>query len=75
LETIKIIKMFAVFLISVAGIASAVSAIWTILPEEASKPCFLGYYAHCSFAPVSTIILLGLAAVFFLLDYKLLKRL
>jgi len=69
-----IIKMFTVFLFSVAGIASAVSAILTILPEEASKQCFLGYYAHCAFAPVSTIILAVLAAVFILLDYKLLKR-
>ncbi|AJC74812.1 hypothetical protein AJ81_06965 [Pseudothermotoga hypogea DSM 11164 = NBRC 106472] len=31
--------------------------IWTLLPiPGASKPCLLGYYAHCSFTPISTIM-------------------
>jgi len=30
-------------------------------PMTVSKPCFLGYYSHCSFAPVSTIILVVLS--------------
>ncbi|WP_448521165.1 hypothetical protein [Pseudothermotoga sp.] len=31
--------------------------VWTLLPiPGASKPCFLGYYAHCSFTPISTIM-------------------
>ncbi|HBT40457.1 MAG: hypothetical protein H5T93_08010 [Pseudothermotoga sp.] len=31
--------------------------IWTLLPiPGASKPCLIGYYAHCSFTPISTII-------------------
>jgi len=28
----------------------------TLIPAPASKPSFLGYYAHCSFTPISTII-------------------
>jgi hypothetical protein len=67
-------KMLGVSLFSVVGIVSAVLAIWTMLPEEASKPCFLGYEAHCSFAPVSTIILFVVAAVLVLLGLRMLKK-
>ena len=35
----------------------------TLVRAPASKPCFLGYYAHCSFTPVSTIICFVLAGV------------
>jgi len=28
---------------------------WTLIPAEAGKPCLLGYYAHCSFTPISTM--------------------
>jgi hypothetical protein len=33
-----------------------VLGISTLIPAPASKPSLLGYYAHCSFAPISTII-------------------
>jgi len=33
-----------------------VLGILTLMPAPASKPCLLGYYAHCPFAPVSTAI-------------------
>jgi hypothetical protein len=33
-------------------------AVWTLIPVDASKPCALGYEAHCTFAPYSTLILL-----------------
>jgi hypothetical protein len=37
-------------------------AILTLIPlASASKECLLGYKALCSFAPISTIILLALA--------------
>lgn len=41
------------------------SAVNTLIPAaEASKPSFLGYKAHCSFTPISTILcLLGAGAV------------
>ncbi len=35
----------------------AVLGISTLVPAPASKPNLLGYYSHCSIAPVSTIIL------------------
>ncbi|MGC9363600.1 MAG: hypothetical protein ACP5FZ_03420 [Fidelibacterota bacterium] len=40
------------------------AAISTILPQaSASKACPLGYYAHCTFTPVSTLICILLAAL------------
>ena len=33
-------------------------AVWTLFPVNASKPCALGYEAHCTFTPWSTLILL-----------------
>ena len=29
--------------------------IWTLIPVSASKPCIAGYYAHCTFTPISTV--------------------
>jgi peptidoglycan biosynthesis protein MviN/MurJ (putative lipid II flippase) len=46
----------------------------TLLPAEASKLNRLGYYSVCSFAPMSTTILIILSAMFFLLTYKMFKR-
>ena len=44
------------------------AAVSTLIPQaSASKPCILGYHAHCSFTPVGTIICIvvaGLACVF-----------
>jgi hypothetical protein len=48
----------------------------TLIPDtEASKECMLGYYAHCSFTPISTIILIFIAVLFcyILIRTKLLK--
>jgi len=29
----------------------------TLIPSSgASKPCLLGYYAHCTFTPISTVM-------------------
>lgn len=44
-----------------------------MIPDEASKPCYLGYYAHCSFTPYSTIILLAMALLGTFLLTKLVK--
>ena len=73
---LKIIKIFILFIIIAGAIASAVSVIWTIVPDcSASKECMLGYKAHCSFTPISTIILVFIAVVFsyILLRTKFLK--
>lgn len=38
--------------------------VWTLLPiPGASKECYLGYYAHCSFTPISTLICFVLAGI------------
>jgi len=41
----------------ISAIISWILALTTVIPAPASKPCLLGYYAHCSFTPVSTVIL------------------
>jgi hypothetical protein len=39
-------------------------ALSTLIPaEHASKVCMLGYKAHCSFTPVSTLLCVILAAI------------
>jgi hypothetical protein len=73
----SIIKSFLLLLytIFVFGLVfgGIVPGILTLLPDEASKPCYLGYYAHCSFTPFSTLILFGIALVGVVLLVKLIK--
>ena len=58
----------------VALITGGISTgIMTLIPDEASKPCYLGYYAHCSFTPYSTLILFAMATVGIILIVKLIK--
>ncbi|MDX1797699.1 MAG: hypothetical protein R3255_03530, partial [Candidatus Lokiarchaeia archaeon] len=45
----------------------------TLIPDDASKLCYLGYYAHCSFAPFSTLILFAMAIVGTILLTKFIK--
>jgi len=65
-KTINWMLKLLLLLILVAGaIASAISTVWTIIPDSsASKESMLGYKSHCSFAPISTIILILIAVVF-----------
>ena len=54
------------------------AGIWTLIPTEwlgwgANKECPLGYVAHCSFTPYSTLILFGMAATGLFLLYKSIK--
>ena len=46
----------------------------TLIPAPASKPSFLGYYAHCSFTPISTIICWIIAGVFYWFGKKRTKE-
>jgi hypothetical protein len=48
----------------------AVLGIWTLVPAPASKPCLLGYYAHCSFTPVSTLICWVIAGILYWLGKR-----
>jgi len=47
-----------------------VLALTTVIPAPARKPCLLGYYAHCSFAPVSTAILIAFGLGFLVIGIK-----
>ncbi|MFX1326599.1 MAG: hypothetical protein ACFE91_00450 [Promethearchaeota archaeon] len=66
------IIFYTIFVLSLV-ISGIVFSIMTIIPDEASKPCYLGYYAHCSFTPYSTIILLVMALIGTFLLIKLIK--
>ena len=59
----SIIILLYLILVVAMIIGGAVSGAMTLLPDEASKPCYLGYYAHCSFTPYSTIILFSMVLV------------
>ena len=37
-------------------VIAALAGISTVIPMDASKDCYLGYEAHCTFTPISTII-------------------
>lgn len=54
--------------LSALVIGCLVAGMWTIIPTEqlawgASKVNLIGYISHCSFTPISTLTLLGLAGV------------
>ncbi|UCB59165.1 MAG: hypothetical protein JSV67_02380 [Thermoplasmatales archaeon] len=59
------LKLMLLLILVVGAIASAISVVWTVIPDSsASKESMLGYKSHCSFAPISTIILILIAVVF-----------
>jgi len=65
-KSLKFLSKLLLLLILIAGaIASAISAVWTLIPDlSASKESMLGYKSHCSFTPISTIILIFMTVVF-----------
>ncbi len=59
------LKLLLLLILVVGAIASAISTVWTIIPDSsASKESMLGYKSHCSFVPISTIILILITVVF-----------
>jgi hypothetical protein len=51
--------------------AWVLAAIKTIIPfPYVSKPCMLGYKSGCSFAPISTVILVVAAAITYVVAKK-----
>jgi len=53
--TIRKIVLFILFVAMIGGLIYA--AVLTAAPsEKASKLCLLGYKAHCTFTPISTVI-------------------
>ena len=60
-----IIKLFVLLVLVAGAIASAISTIWTLMPDStASKESMLGYKSHCSFTPISTMILIFMTLIF-----------
>lgn len=52
--------------------ASAVFAVITVIADgSASKVSMLGYKSHCSFAPISTILLVIIALVLGIIFWKI----
>lgn len=70
-----IVKKIAGLFSSFLGIGFVALASITLLPAAASRPNRLGYYGVCSYAPVSTMILLIFSVVFMLLGYEVIKTL
>lgn len=67
-----LLLFYIIFVVSLIG--GGISAgIMTLIPDDASKLCYLGYYAHCSFAPFSTLILFAMAIVGTILLTKFIK--
>ncbi len=73
------IKKLLGLLMMLVAFASAVMGVMTLLPVSllpwhVTKPSYLGYVAHCPFAPISTAIMFALAAVFFFIGWRMIKR-
>ncbi|MBN1961285.1 MAG: hypothetical protein JW841_10085 [Deltaproteobacteria bacterium] len=63
-------KIYTFFL--VLSVSSMLLAVITIIPSPgASKPSLLGYYAVCSFAPISTLIFVVISAIFYVVGKRL----
>ena len=70
----NLVFLYLTFVIALS-FGSLTAAIFTILPPDGlgwtvSKPNYLGYYSVCSFAPFSTLILVGMALIGFFLLIK-----
>jgi len=61
MQTLKIVAIVVIVILCIAAVKTAVPN------EEASKPCLLGFLAACSFAPLSTVILVLAAVIAFVL--------
>ena len=68
------LAVLAYIVVLAGAIGGIVSAVITTIPDSnASKACAIGYKAHCSFVPYSTLISIGLALIFgfiFILMYR-----
>ena len=49
----------------VASAVAGIAAVTTVVPAPASRPCLLGYYAHCSWTPYSTLICPAIAGAIY----------
>jgi hypothetical protein len=63
-------------LLSAAVVGALAAAIWTVIPTEmlqwgADYVNLIGYVSHCSYTPISTLILLSISTVGAVISYKL----
>ncbi|MBD3255470.1 MAG: hypothetical protein GF383_10275 [Candidatus Lokiarchaeota archaeon] len=65
---------FGFFFSIVMVIAGFPLGVMTMLPNKASKPCLLGYYARCPFMSISSMILFALGIVGVFLVIRLIKN-
>jgi hypothetical protein len=71
--TMRKIVLF-IFLVAMIG-GWIYAAVRTAMPsEKASKLCLLGYKAHCSFTPISTIICIIAALITIYPALKVLRK-
>ena len=71
--TMRKIVLF-IFLVAMIG-GWIYAAVLTAMPsEKASKLCLLGYKAHCSFTPISTIICIIAALITIYPAMKVLRK-
>ncbi len=67
----KLQRLFVSVILIIMIIGWFSSAILTVIPDStASKVCYLGYYAHCSFTPFGTIISIVAAGLTYLIARK-----
>jgi hypothetical protein len=71
--TIRKIVLFILFAAIIGGWIHA--AVLTATPsEKASKLCLLGYKAHCTFTPISTIVCIIAALITIYVAVKVLRK-
>ena len=74
---LSLVGLTAVWAFISAGVVGALAAaVWTVIPTDllpwgATSVNLIGYVSHCSYAPVSTLILLSTAGILGAIAYKL----
>ncbi len=71
--TIRKMVLF-IFLAAMIGGWIYATVLTAIPSEKASKLCLLGYKAHCSFTPISTVICIIAALITIYVTVKLLRK-
>ncbi|MHA2010274.1 MAG: hypothetical protein ACXABO_14560 [Promethearchaeota archaeon] len=66
----KGLKVFIIIFRATMAFAALIAGILIVFPAEASKLNRLGYYSVCPFVPFSTLILLGMSFIGFILLRK-----
>lgn len=58
------VKREGYMILFILTVVSVLAAILTVIPDSsADEPCKLGYKAHCSYTPISTILCIAIAGI------------